>query len=534
MSTLTNCAPVIEYTAEEFAGDMISGDNLLEIQAPPTGFLETNAGGSIGTPSIKYLAVKPLPGYRIDRTMLDVSTPGSWGLVNEDEENLNNTTTHPNGTSQYWFPDEASGISDSVLIVQVYDSLGINWFSCENSIIIEIHINPAFAMPDNDHLIKLDLQGEAVLCEPLPPPPPPPEPDNPPGPGDQEDTVNVYTSECIVTNPPGDLGTSNAQGGDYNIFFANYYDSEYYASSNHNAMTSLDYKNGSGINGMWPPVYDYLGTWQQAEVSQMGVDYMCWESSIDAYQPTWYSSYILGENDALFYEPAATDAPNVISTLAGQLLITNIASGSFSNVINNPYFFHPNENNCLLSSAQQGSSNKWRQRWEVQSTPGTLTYTSLEESPTVEPGGSIIPSSISWYISIGPNPNFDLIADASFVDVHKIITLINPPQLSPFTGNANYNTPSTYIDTNNLPGVMSYKISNESINESDLDINNISITQGVDSNGDTDTKAVKLTIPFRSGLSFDRYAPNGWEFEWMGIRLIRKNKIFINVYPTSI
>ena len=200
MASLINCQEVEVYSAEEFPGDSSYGTELLEIQTPPTGYLSTNPGGAAGNPAIKYLVIKPLPGYRIDRSMITIST--SSGLLSpliSGNDVWGITDDYPNGKDQYWFPpDELSDMD----LVMVYDSLGTDWSNCDNNVIVQFFVEAAFEMPNSDYTVSIDLGGTAVECfvEPPPPPGPDPDPDDP-----DPDPPNIaafkMTMDFICTTP---------------------------------------------------------------------------------------------------------------------------------------------------------------------------------------------------------------------------------------------------------------------------------------------------------------------------------------------
>jgi len=516
MASLINCQPVTSYTAEEFAGDMTTGTNLLEIQTPPTGFISTNDGGVVGNTSIKYLVIKPLPGYTIDRSMVSIST--LTPLIDGNSPN-GQTNQHPNGRDQYWFMDEASGLSDMDLIL-VYDSLGTNWESCDNNVIIQCHLKVDFVMPDSNYTINIDLGGTAVSCNPLPPP----EPDV---------TADYSTVPNVLYMTNGIYVTNYSNTNNFNYFFAQYYDEESYASSEYNIGNHNLYLQGElPINPMTPPVYDFNNIWQQEYDNYYN------DGSLNSFQPTYYTYYTnTWEEDGMY-----NTGDNTINTTCGQLYLRN-----------NPAFpqltdwsasvapEHPNNNDNYFYNPPDVFRNHSEYKYAFSNNNyffSGLRYLPVEDYPTIDAGGPALPTALTWYISVGDNPNYNLIAGTEFVDVWKIMTISDPDVAngSEFAQDGNAPLPpsiqcnlSLYESNTGVNPNLEYYISDGSENNSDLDINNISITQVINSDGSVNNKAIKLRIPFKSGLSISRFGPIA-----NVTTAFRRTKVFINIYPTEI
>ena len=105
MASLTNCQLVVSHTAQEFAGDMTTGDNLLETQTPPSGSIISSA-----VSGVYYLEVVASPGFKIDRSMVTISnlTPT---LSYENYESDNGNLQFTNGLDFYVNP----GVTDTSL-----------------------------------------------------------------------------------------------------------------------------------------------------------------------------------------------------------------------------------------------------------------------------------------------------------------------------------------------------------------------------------------------------------------------------------
>ena len=234
---------------------------------------------------------------------------------------------------------------------------------------------------------------------------------------------------------------------------------------------------------------------------------------LNSFQPTCYTLYRNDIEELGFLNEATTDAPNVITTECGQLIFTNPNNMQSLQALQNVYY-HPNNSQASINTAKSNYGFRYQGFSNVNS---FLPYLSGAEFPNIEPGGPVIPTALSWYVSIGENPNYDLIADSAFIDVWKIITGNRTSGAWP---SGNPTTPSTSCDFASEDD-FSYLISDSGVNNSDLDIDNITLTQ-------VDNKTVKITIPFKSGLSISRTVPSITPLN------TRKNLIFMNIYPVEI
>ncbi len=484
MASLINCQPVDSYTAEEFPGDSV-GNGLLEIQTPPTGFQNIYSGGAPGTLGTFYLVVKPLPGYRIDRTMISIAG-GSFNESTQEADGYSNNITT-------LFVNSNSEVYQDFAWIRIYDSLGDNWESCDNNVIVEMTIVD-FEMPNNNYTVSVDLEGQALICDPQPVP------------DETGTTILNYQTDFYITN--------FSLLEDYTFFFAQYYDSESYASSYFNAHNNENYINSNvAQSNVWPP-YDWNGNFQQNNFPNNYTD-----GCLNSFQPTCYTFY----RDNFYFDGFQNDptaaAPNTLSTLCGQIIATTPLNGMQFNPAYGPVNeFHPNDNIPVCGN------NKSTYKFKVSPDPNNTRYLSLEDYPSIEPGGPVLPSSLSWYISIGENPNYNLIASSEFINIWRILSWVNNDNDYYLLGDPAYQytpslTPSSNIDCNF--GSIVTSVSDQSENNSDLDFNNITFTQ-------IDDKTVKVTIPFKSGLSISRYGPqDSYQFN-------RRNKIFANIYPTLI
>ena len=522
MASLINCQPVTSWTAEEYEGDqpnVISGNDGSLVQqgqvdgvVNSSGLLQDGPAGS-GNEAYSayyYLVIKPMPGYHITRDMItieNISIPEisfSYAPViyaNNPEGVYNETFTNGILTYTIW---NDGGSDTGIVSIKVYDNKMTEYNSCDNWVILEIYMMPLWEMPGNNHTIKLDLGGEAVEC--IPP---------------QIIDEISYDALLFVTDiTTNDYQTNTGFGS---LFMAQYYDDESYASSPYNMFNSGSYLLGNpGLDELKPPVYDWTGDW-----TEDNPDYnnSCW----DGYQPTCYTLYatlLTGDSD----NPWFGDENDYISTTCGQLLVSpvNIQMNGFAlwaytfqdqiqiNVLgdNGPDYpanttYSPNPNRALYYFKVSSDSTNFR-------------YLSEIDYPNIEPGGPVIPSSLSWYISVGNESDYEL--EAEFIDVWKIVTVIGQQT---YLGNLAQSTPvgcdtdSTPITWGNYTVAQSHLVSDSTENNSDLDLASKTITN-------IDSKTVKLTIPFKSDLSISRFTN---ENELAPNNLKRQNKIFLNINP---
>ena len=488
MASLINCQPVTSYTAQEFAGDTANGVEALELQSPPSGAILSSS-----TTSVYYLTVQPLPGFKIDRSMVTISNltpteqPGNIGL--------------PNGMSLYFDVGATDSSLSDILSIRVFDSLGVNYESCDNNVILEITLSPEFSMPASNHTISIDIGGEAISCVPEPVVPEVVEANY------QLPMQEAYISDIRVTN--------YSNQNNYNIFFAQYYETASNAQSIYNQDNTDAYINwvpGNYFGGFNLPPYDWniigaSGVYESLHPNNYT------DGCLNSFQPTCYTLYRNDIEELGFLNEATTDAPNVITTECGQLIFTNPINMQSLQALQNVYY-HPNNSQASINTKKSGYRFRYQGFSNVNS---ILPYLSGAEFPNIEPGGPVIPTALSWYVSIGENPNYDLIADSAFIDVWKIIT---GNRTSGGWPSGNPTTPSTSCDFASEDD-FSYFISDSGVNNSDLDIDNITLTQ-------VDNKTVKITIPFKSDLSISRTVPS------LTASSVRKNLIFMNIYPVEI
>ena len=496
MASLTNCQLVVPHTAQEFAGDMTTGDNLLETQTPPSGSIMSSA-----VSGVYYLEVVASPGFKIDRSMVTISnlTPT---LSYENYESDNGNLQFTNGLDFYVNPGVTDTSLSDIFSIRVFDSLASNYENCDNTVILEFTLNPFFEMPASNHTISVDIGGEAVSCAPEPAVPEVVETNY------QLPMTEDYVSSIRVTN--------YSNQNNYNIFVAQYYETASDAQSiynEHNYLGYVSYQENDYISGSFLPPYDWNifegnGVYQSAQPNNYP------DGCLNSFQPTCYTLYRNDIEELGFLNEATTDAPNVITTTCGQLIFTNPSNMQSSQALQN-VFFHPNNSNASINTAK----NEYAFRYQGYSNTNIFPYLSGTEFPNIEPGGPVIPTALSWYISIGENPNYDLIADSAFIDVWKIITgnKVGGTFAANVEGASASSSPSICTTSDDF----SYVVSDSDVNNSDLDIDNITLTQ-------VDNKTVKITIPFKSGLSISRAVPSITPLN------TRKNLIFMNIYPVEI
>jgi len=161
-------------------------------------------------------------------------------------------------------------------------------------------------------------------------------------------------------------------------------------------------------------------------------------------------------------------------------------------------------------------------------------------TPLIDPSSSdIIPNTLVWHISVGNNPNYNLVASEETVDVWKIVSFDGQISFSSFqtiqdTQGCSLSGLSTAANSMNTYFGKSEKNANGQVttNESDLDLSSVTIEQ-------VDDKTIKLSIPFNStgnggGPGGILAQPNGG-YDLTSLEPnYYKTKIFINVYPNEI
>ena len=488
MASLINCQNVVSYTAEEFAGDTpFGGENDLELQSPPSGAVLEG----FETASFYYLVIASMPEYRIDRSMINIGD-----VITSD---VSIFAAYPNGIAVYNSGSNDSSvvnvIPENVVQIRIYDSLSTDFSNCDNKVIVEVKIDPGFVMPASNYTISIDLGGTAVECEPV----------------ISDETIQTWLQiEALlyITNFGLNMG--------YSLYTAHYYDDESYASSNFNTFNSYDYLNipASGINGdintCEVPVYDFNGNYQ-AEYPQYTND------CFDNYQPTCYALY----GDGGMEESGWFDGEDNISTICAQLSVGQSALGIIDTVGGMSDLFNPDGLSMMCNT-----NNKAKYSYKIQSNPSSYQYLSEIDYPIITPGDPMIPNALSWYISVGDNSDYDLEAIEETIDVWKIVTVVNQSSSSGFPPD---NT-CTFNDTPVTAGFFGqvvcseYFVSDSTEENSDLNLSGKTIEY-------VDNKTVKLTIPFKTDLSINRFESVLPE---SGSWPTRQNKIFLNIYPTYI
>jgi hypothetical protein len=548
MGKLQNCQDVTPWSSLEFAGDGPS-NNTLEAQSPPAGYNVP----FVGSQTAFYLTIKPDAYHTIDRTKIDIHDNNDSAL-SETLSAINYVVTYPadfsNGIAQYFLYDHAD--FPDIYEIRLFDAFGDNWNDPNNFVIAQIIMEPDFVMPASNHVISIDFEGKAVGFEP----PPPDTPQT------YEYVANnfTYDSELFFTN------TTATDG--FEIFLAHGYESAEFANSLYNLNANrlwMEFIPGEDTvsQGMvwWPPYFDNNGYYQQYADYNNNSFTNGWQdledgtNYLESFDPTYYTPYLNTFEQDGMYNTSTTEAPHTIETTCGQLFLQNEAyevgggnpSWNSLNFTNTQFPNHPN------GDAQPNRTNAKNRsivfRWGKSCGDDCASWRCLciEDYPTISPGdiavsgltlnsniygGGILPSYLEWYISLGENPNYKLSAVPEVIDVWKIITWEDVDDVSAYP----YGGADPMIDqyppnmdclgladgTSELHPNFWYKVSDSTTNESDLDINNIQLFP-------VNNTTVRMRIPFKSGLSLERYTPT----EFIGNHR-RENKIFINIYPLLI
>jgi len=489
MASLINCQQVAAYTAEEFAGDTAYGAATLELQSPPAGALETSA-----IPLYYYLTIESESGYHIKAENINI------GGVNGEFQQQNGIYQWTDGSIV-----TGSVVPSDILNIRTMDSLADNT-DCSNKVIVEIVLQPSFTMPANDHFINIDFGGTAQSCAPLVDP-----------------VVDPRMQFELFLNSNAD--TYSFQDGQftmlYSLYVAKYFDSEQYAASvyNDSNYTIVDGEwTYNACSGNQPPDYDFNQCWNDEDFFNVS------DSCLDSFQPTCYGK---NRNGSTSFGPLSwfdVTNTNNVTTTCGALGISNI-----DNVFGSAPTGHPNiaEFNYFVGESANPyqpimSKEIYRFRFSSGAVVGNSWYLSQVDYPFLVPGDGILPPYLCWYISVGNDSNWDLIASTETIDVWKIVstTYITPFNNYTWTGGAPITPDSVDCSIFGTSGVLISEKNSSGVviqNNSNLDISNIEITQ-------IDSKTIKLKIPFQSDFQAEI-----WDDQFA-----RNTKIFLNVYPTEI
>ena len=492
MAYLQNCLPIQKYVSEEAVGDGFLGltSGSMEIQNIPSDIQSEIQDGSFGeffssifTGLSSYLLViEAMPGFNIQGSMINIG--GVYGGVSASGNfsdipvwEWSSITTPP---TDYVLPTILQG---GVWGIKIINSNTNNPESCDNKVYVRVTLPFTFQMPAYDVTVNIDFGGTAVECG----------------------ANNTVSTQTLVSQQKYSLTIGNgteANPNGCNIFVARYFESEAYASSIHDVNNQQVFQNG---NTTFPPTYDPNNSWQGGQYYTDG--------SIQSFQPTYYAKY--KQDNALgaaFWDLSNT---NNITTECGQLIIPTAPQTSFLPSFAND---HPNE-----SPSNQLKNQSYFYVFKTENL-------SISDYPYLTPGDGILPSSLVWYITVGNNPDFELLPEN--VDVYKIISALGYATPS-FSGGVGGACPVAGIHYNQLL-ISEMQNGSEVQNNSHLDINNIQCVSVAGS----DNKTVKLTINFQANHQLDI-----WDFEnnpnqltniYSQYDVLNETKIFLNVYPNFI
>jgi hypothetical protein len=521
-SSLQNCT-ITSYSAEEFAGDNMSAGTL-EAQTLPSGTGYTSSQAQ--TVYSYFLKISPLPNYRINSNMvfLNSISPANIGALSPLETSVRSWQMNSNTTGA-----AISQYQGTLNQVRIYDTLTDGDTNCNNEIIVMVQLDPGFTMPSNDVYINLDFGCTAAPC--------------------QEEEVWTPTNNSIGLQFFELIINSNYENCD--IFVAKYFDDAAYASSiywlqNRNCFNDEDdlyaYRN--------IPVYDPNFLWLNNNPGYfVGSPDPQQDSPLASFQPTTYNQY----SGSATFEDGNTwsgwfdvNNTNNVTTECGSILclIPPRATGSngmdlnaSANITLTQGTIGPNaESNPVAHDLQRNEGYRIA-AWSGEGGAGSIPYLNPTDYPFLTPGDGVLPTHLQWYISVGDNPDYELIAETA--DIWKIIsTSAAGSDNDPSTDSLDVNNwlmscsvimPENYtllVSETNTSGVVTQ-------NNSYLDIANAEITQVIKPDGSIDTKTIKVKIPFQSNLEIPFWqAASSIADDLAG--LIKNNKIFLNLYPTEV
>lgn len=472
MGSLINCQQVASWTSQEDTGEVV-GMFFTDQVVSEAGIYGSN-GETLANdmPSwMYYLIIKPMPGYKITRdlvTIQNISVPEAGISITPVENTVitNNTTiaNYPNGATTYGF--EPGGVSmggTGMYGITMYDRVPSQEPNCENWVIVEIFMQPWFAMPSTNWTINLDFNGEATPCQVG-------LPDNWP--------YAHIVNDLHITNFDVNIG--------YDIHVAKYFDTQAEALNPHDKGNEQFPSDSFTYNA--PPTYDPNGEYNALYPSNWT------DGSLQSFQPCAYNHYFNRKLYNYLGPNAATATGFTYSTICNDEFNINLpqlyqnsgnatpACSNGNNAVYQSFTSHPNQSpSCMLDAR----ADKWQYVYEsdANSNPAypSATLSSIDY-PQLTPGDGKLPSKYVYYITVSNNfaDDWELIADYDFVKVYKIYS-VTGLYLECEDGNpTNALVSEKNIDTGAL-------ISNNSI----LDINSVELSQ-------VDSKTVKVTIPFQS------------------------------------
>ena len=485
MAYLENCLPIQKYVSQEAVGDgFFATNNLMETQNISSEALSVFPG-TTSSFGVYVLVIEAMPGFNIQASMINIG--GVYGLGDATLDDEPDTiwewgpeTTPPTDSA---LPTIMQGVVECN--IKAVNSNTDNPNSCDNKVYVRVQLPFLFQMPAYDVTVSIDFGGTAVECG----------------------ANNTVSTQTLVSQQKYSLTIGNgteANPNGCNIFVARYFESEAYASSIHDVNNQQVFQNG---NTTFPPTYDPNNSWQGGQYYTDG--------SIQSFQPTYYAQYKQfqsSSNGTAFWDLSNT---NNITTECGQLIIPTASqtSGLTSSLTD-----HPNEN-----PSDQLKNQSYFYIFKTMNLNNS-------DYPYLTPGDGILPSSLVWYITVGNNPDFELLPEN--VDVYKIISALGyaTPNFSGGVGGA---CPVAGIHYNQLL-ISEMQNGSEVQNNSHLDINNIQCVSVAGS----DNKTVKLTMNFQANHQL-----NIWDFEnnpnqltniYSQYDVLNETKIFLNVYPNFI
>ena len=537
-NSLQNCT-ITSYSAQEFAGDSVGGGTL-EAQTLPSGTGYTSSQAQVF--NSYFLKISPLPDYHIKSTMVLIgdiypsTTTGTSPLDTEVRSWQMGSTTTGAAIVQY---------QGTLNQVRIYDTLTDGDTNCNNEIIVMVILDTSFVMPNNNVNINLDFECIAEQCYVE---------------LEVEDDPIIGYLECDLM--------IHSNYDNCSIFVAKYFDEALYAGSQYQKqnrgyyLQTISTQSSSNWSYFDIPVYDPLGEWQ----NQNSDFFVGPNSPLSSFAPTTYNQYT---GDALihyfWYEeaqtpygveypwlswfnttgftgngnvqlnysngvPVATDCGSVLIDVPPEIPSDNYNSADM--LVNGDYVYniteHPN-----ASSNPQPANLQRNERWTIYATDTEgdgdwPVFLSPIDYPDLSPGDGILPTHLSWYISVGDNPNYELIAETA--EVWRIIStraygLYQNSSILSQCGGGNFGGGYTNDGSNVWPIFVSETNSSGVVtqNNSIFDLSNVEITQVVNSDGSLDRKTIKLKVPFRTDIAIEF-----WE------RTHQNNNLFLNIYPTEI
>ena len=165
-ATVSQYGPVVENAGDSHV------TKTLDVQSTPSGAdLETPAHG------LYYIVVTADPEYKVRASSLKIGNVNYTDsqIIDADSESgdaVGYIIYNPIGTAFGEFgsgvfiyrKDLGANLPDGILEVRMYDSLGSQYYQCDNQVILQVLLSEDFVMPASNVEMKININGNANIC----------------------------------------------------------------------------------------------------------------------------------------------------------------------------------------------------------------------------------------------------------------------------------------------------------------------------------------------------------------------------------